>query len=505
MIKIWLLSVLFLMSVDAFSQPNTEIYLFDIKISGDSLKLSNKINISNNDGYDNQPSFYDDNTIIFSSTRNGQTDIRKYDITKGTTKWLTDTKVGSEYSPTRIPESKNISAIRLDTTGLQRLYEYDLDSGRSKILVKDAKIGYHLWYTKDILVNTVLVDNRMDLQVSHLKDNSNYTFQKNVGRSLLKIPNSERISYVSKEAKKSILKSMGVLSGKKDSITMTNTIEDFTWTSNGLLLAGYKNMILKLRPEEENQWQFAATLTDSDINSISRLAINESQTKLVLVAEGSPATVVQKQVDAYNSLDLDAFVNCYAEDVWVGRFPKDTFYIGRTKMRENYKSYLESVESTNVKVTSRIITGNTVIDEELANDNGKQSQQVAIYQVQNGRIQSMNFIFDEEVDNPEPIVKKQLEAYNARDIDAFMDTYSESVELYDYPNVLQRKGAENMRQGYASFFESTPDLHCEIKNRIVIGNKVIDEEYLTINGRNFSAVAIYEVENGKIAKVTFIQ
>ena len=43
-----------------------------------------------------------------------------------------------------------------------------------------------------------------------------------------------------------------------------------------------------------------------------------------------------------------------------------------------------------------------------------------------------------------------------------------------------------------------------MKNRIVIGNKVIDKEYITANGDTFSAVAIYEVANGKIAKVTFI-
>ena len=61
-----------------------------------------------------------------------------------------------------------------------------------------------------------------------------------------------------------------------------------------------------------------------------------------------------------------------------------------------------------------------------------------------------------------------------------------------------------MHERYSSFFESTPFLNCEINNLIVIGNKVIDEVYLTINGNNFSAVAIYEVENGKIANVTFI-
>ena len=44
-----------------------------------------------------------------------------------------------------------------------------------------------------------------------------------------------------------------------------------------------------------------------------------------------------------------------------------------------------------------------------------------------------------------------------------------------------------------------------IKNRIVIGNKVIDEEYLTVNSNNFSAVAIYEVADGEISKVTFVR
>ena len=53
--------------------------------------------------------------------------------------------------------------------------------------------------------------------------------------------------------------------------------------------------------------------------------------------------------------------------------------------------------------------------------------------------------------------------------------------------------------------EQTPDLHCKITSRIVTGNKVIDEEFLTIHGKNYSAVAIYEVENGKIIKVTFVK
>ena len=86
-----------------------------------------------------------------------------------------------------------------------------------------------------------------------------------------------------------------------------------------------------------------------------------------------------------------------------------------------------------------------------------------------------------------------------------MNDYAADVKLYAYPNTLQTEGKEAMRKSYKDWFERTPDLRAFIKKRIVIGNKVIDEEQVTANGKIFEAVAIYEVENGKIIKVTFIQ
>ena len=63
-----------LTSAWTFAQANTEIYLFDLELDHGSPILSNPKNISNNEGYDNQPSFLDDHTVLFSSTRDGQTD-----------------------------------------------------------------------------------------------------------------------------------------------------------------------------------------------------------------------------------------------------------------------------------------------------------------------------------------------------------------------------------------------------------------------------------------------
>ena len=62
-----------------------------------------------------------------------------------------------------------------------------------------------------------------------------------------------------------------------------------------------------------------------------------------------------------------------------------------------------------------------------------------------------------------------------------------------------------MRNSYAQMFESVPNLHCELVDRIVQGNIVIDKERVQFGDRIVEAVAIYHIENNKIKKVFFIQ
>ncbi|MDH7447186.1 hypothetical protein [Aquimarina sp. 2201CG14-23] len=98
--------IIFLHVVVLSAQSNSEVYLFDIIEKEGSLTLSNQRNISNNEGYDNQPSFYNDNIVLFSSTRNKQTDIAIYNIRDAKVDWISDTKQGGEYSPTKLQIKK---------------------------------------------------------------------------------------------------------------------------------------------------------------------------------------------------------------------------------------------------------------------------------------------------------------------------------------------------------------------------------------------------------------
>lgn len=108
-------------------------------------------------------------------------------------------------------------------------------------------------------------------------------------------------------------------------------------------------------------------------------------------------------------------------------------------------------------------------------------------------------------DSPEDLAQKQLIAYNFRDIDAFLEPYADDVEIYTYPDQLQMKGKDAMRAAYSRLFKNTPNLYCELVNRIVQGNTVFDKERVRFGDRISEVVAMYRVENGKIKQVYFIR
>jgi imidazolonepropionase-like amidohydrolase len=106
---------------------------------------------------------------------------------------------------------------------------------------------------------------------------------------------------------------------------------------------------------------------------------------------------------------------------------------------------------------------------------------------------------------PEELAEQQLLAYNAHNLEAFLAPYAEDVEVYSFPNKLEFRGKETMRKAYG-FIERTPGLYCRLQSRIVQGNRVIDHEEVWGFGKKpVYAIAIYEIEGGKIRKVYFME
>ena len=279
--KSFILILLLTASTFSLAQPNTEVYLFDISQSEDGqIQLGNPINISQNQGYDNQPSFWPDGkSVLYSRTINGQTEIAQYFLKNRKTKIITNTLQGSEYSPTPTPDGK-ISSIRLDSTGFQALYAYNL-KGNDQVLVKNPIIGYHVWVSKDEIACFVLGDT-ITMQLVNVATNENKIIGRNIGRSLHKIPGTNKFSYMDKSAEKWIIKSRDLLNDKTETLTEAREgSEDYCWTADGAIIMGQNDQLWIWNASDG--WQLLTNLSEFNLTGVTRLVISPNGDKLALV------------------------------------------------------------------------------------------------------------------------------------------------------------------------------------------------------------------------------
>ncbi|MDN3492247.1 TolB-like translocation protein [Winogradskyella bathintestinalis] len=349
-------------TISIFSQNNSEIFLFDITANHSKIEIKNGRNISNNNGYDNQPSFIDDQFIVFASSRSEQTDIAKYDSKFHGQIWINSTE-GGEYSPLKIPNKSQISAVRLDKDGKQRLYAYNLNEDKSTELIKDLVVAYYTWADENTVVLAVIEDENLNLYTTNIKTGINKKYASNVGRSFHKIPNSDLVSFISKAKENQWqIKSLNPKTGKIKLIANTIAgVEDICWLNNKTLLSGKDNFLYKLRLQRDNDWKIIADVTANEITKITRLSTNTSGTKLLLVGDIKADTVVrepakdliseestqtnantdeiesaklvQRHIKAFNHRQLDELVLAFDTDVIVNRFPRAKMYSGRTTLR----------------------------------------------------------------------------------------------------------------------------------------------------------------------------
>ena len=258
-----------------WAQGETEVYLLDLTKDVDS-----PINISHNPGYDNQPSFWDNDHLLYTRTRAGQTDIVRYNLNSKKTEWLCDTPQGSEYSPLRIPESEAFSAIRLDTTGLQRLYRYTAD-GKNELLFSPLKIGYQRWVSATTLLCTVLVEDHMNLMLVQ-SDSTTKLIAEKVGRSLHRIPKRAQFSFILQKEGKSILSSFDPTTQDIEPLlTLPERVQDVAWLASGILIFAQGNTLFQWDPNTSSGVQVWKKLRG--INNISRLALRPNGKLLALV------------------------------------------------------------------------------------------------------------------------------------------------------------------------------------------------------------------------------
>lgn len=102
-------------------------------------------------------------------------------------------------------------------------------------------------------------------------------------------------------------------------------------------------------------------------------------------------------------------------------------------------------------------------------------------------------------------VQRQLDAYNAHDLERFVAEYTDDVRVFRPPATEPTlSGKAAFAAHYAANRFTLPKLHAEVVTRIVSGNKVVDHERISgLEEQTVEAIAVYEVIDGRIRTVWF--
>ena len=265
--------------------PSTDIFLVDIENRAGRLTFNQPVNITNREGYDNQPYFLPDGaSLLFTSIREGTLpDIYRYTLKDKSTTQMTRTTEG-EYSPT--PAGKFFSVIRVEADQTQRLWKFPFDGGAPSLVLENIKpVGYHCWLDENTLALFVL-GRPATLQIADTRTGKAEVVESNIGRSLHRHPRRGTLTFVHKLSETEwIIKEMDIKTRKTETITRTIAgSEDLTWTKDGIILMASGAKLFKFDPSKDKDWQQVADFAGAGIKGITRLAVSPRGDKLALVA-----------------------------------------------------------------------------------------------------------------------------------------------------------------------------------------------------------------------------
>ena len=297
------------------SASDTEIFLASLLSTGGKLIIGPPINISNNPGYDNQPSFTaSGNEILFASSRGDAapprdgrgasqatpaTGIFRYDISSRT-KWRVTNTPEGEFSPLMMSDGKNISIVRVEADGTQRLWQVansDNARGASSVILAEIKpVGYYAWMDDRTVALFVLGQNGQPstLQVADLQTGKAQTCASDIGRSIQRMPSGD-VSFVQRAHSsagattltiKRLARSASSGSFQIDTLVAapSGAADPFlTWMPDGSALAAVNSTLYQWRAGD-SAWTAVANLGAFGLRDVTRLAVSPKGNRIAIVA-----------------------------------------------------------------------------------------------------------------------------------------------------------------------------------------------------------------------------
>ncbi|MDQ3458161.1 MAG: hypothetical protein M3498_02475 [Deinococcota bacterium] len=274
--------------------PSTDVLLVDLPalegaphiVTEDAITF-----ISDDESYDNQPSFTPDGTAILyvSEEADGQTDIYRYLLESGESERVTETPE-SEFSPSVTLDGSHIAAVRIEADGVtQRLWRFDLaGEGAEPHPEGIYRTGYYAFANPETVVFFIVGEGEdgqpFTLQVVDTATGEAEVVAENIGVSVQGLPDQEAVSYVQRQDDEtSVIAVFDAVSRETRSVVETLPgVDAHAWMPDGTLLMAQDDTIYSWQ-EGQDGWQPFMDFSEAGVSGIGRLAVSPDGGRLAFV------------------------------------------------------------------------------------------------------------------------------------------------------------------------------------------------------------------------------
>lgn len=106
--------------------------------------------------------------------------------------------------------------------------------------------------------------------------------------------------------------------------------------------------------------------------------------------------------------------------------------------------------------------------------------------------------------SPLAVVNKRMDAYNQHDLKAFLAMYSDTVQVYTYPDKQLAGGKVHLQSIFEPMFKEG-NVAVKIHQQIEKDSYVINHETVIHADKKTDYVSIYKVVDGLITEVRFVR
>ena len=103
------------------------------------------------------------------------------------------------------------------------------------------------------------------------------------------------------------------------------------------------------------------------------------------------------------------------------------------------------------------------------------------------------------------IAQAQLDAYNAQNLEKYVTYFAPDCVISGLNGTPTETSRDAIKARYAKAFAQFPQNKAVLKNRVAVGNTVVDHELVirAPGGEQFEIIAIYSFKDGLISRVDF--